>query len=69
MKVSTELLTIESGKTADAKLATAGYYPPQLTVAQLPAFAGVEGMLVYNVDTNKLNICVSGAWEAVTSST
>lgn len=75
MKLSTENVTIEAAgsltlaaaATLDAKLASAGFYPPQLATNKLPAAAGVKGMLVYNTTTNKLNISNGTAWEAVTS--
>ena len=75
MKLQTEKLTIEAAgeivtgaaATVDHKLATAGYYPPQIATGSLPAAAGVEGMVVYNTTTNKLNFSNGTAWEAVTS--
>lgn len=75
MEVSSELVKIEAaGKivsgaaaTVDHKLATAGFYPPQIATASLPAFAGVTGMIVYDTTTNKLVFSTGSAWETVTS--
>lgn len=75
MKVSTEKATIEAagelemlaGSVLDATLATAGFFPPQIAGASLPAAAGVEGMIAYNATTNKLNFSNGVAWEVVTS--
>ena len=69
MEVSTELVTIESGGQLDAKLATGGYYPPQIGTADLPAYADVEGMLVYDTTLNKLVVATAAGWETITSST
>ena len=75
MKLQTEKLTIEAAgeivtgaaATVDHKLATAGYYPPQIATASLPAYAGVEGMLVYDTTTNKMVFSTGSAWESITS--
>ena len=75
MEVSSELIKIEAaGKiesaaaaTVDHKLATAGYYPPQIATASLPPFAGVEGMLVYDTTLNKMVFSTGSAWETITS--
>ena len=76
MEVSSELVTIEAaGKivsgaaaTVDHKLATAGFYPPQIANASLPTASGVEGMIVYDTTNNKLVVSNGTAWETVTSS-
>ena len=67
MEVSTELLTIESGGILDGKLASAGFYPPQIANASLPAAANVEGMIVYDTTNNKLVFSNGTAYETVTS--
>ena len=68
MKVSTELLTIESGGVLDGKLATGGFYPPQIANASLPAATGVKGMVVYDATNDILVFSNGTAWEDVTSS-
>lgn len=43
---------------------------PKLTTTQRDALTGTDlytGLLIYNTTTNKLNVRVSAAWEAVTS--
>ena len=75
MEVSSELVTIEAaGKivsaaaaTVDHKLATAGFYVPQIATGSLPAAAGVEGMLIYDTTTNKLVVSNGTAYETITS--
>ena len=67
MKVSTELVVIESGGLLDAKLATAGFYVPLIANAALPAATGVEGMVAYDTNANKLVFSNGTAWEEVTS--
>jgi len=77
MKISTEKVTIEAGgtlesaaaATVDHKLATAGFYPPQIANASLPTASGVEGMIVYDTTNNKLVVSNGTAWETITSST
>ena len=77
MKVKTEQLDVEasgelsvgSGGTLDASAATAGFFPPQIANASLPAASGVEGMVVYDTTNNKLVFSNGSAWETVTSST
>ena len=69
MELSTELVTIESEGQLDGKLATGGYYPPQIATADLPAYADVEGMLVYDTTLGKLVIATAAGWETVSSST
>jgi hypothetical protein len=77
MKISTEKvdieaagdLTLAAGATLDAKLASAGFYPPQIATASLPAAAGVKGMIVYDTTANKLKVSNGSAWETITSST
>ena len=68
MKVSTEKVIIESGGIMDGKLATAGWYPPQIANASLPTASGVEGMIVYDLTNNKLVVSNGTAWETITSS-
>ena len=75
MEVSSEKIIVEAAgsltsaaaATVDHKLATAGFYPPQIATASLPAFAGVEGMIVYDTTTNKLVFSTGAAWETITS--
>ena len=69
MRESTEKVVIESGGALDGKLATVGWYPPQFLTGDLPAYAGVEGMLVYSLTLTKLLFSTGSAWETVTSST
>lgn len=77
MKVSTERVSIEAagtlesaaGATVDHKLATAGFYPPQIATASLPDASGVEGMIVYDTTANKLKVSNGTAWETITSAT
>jgi hypothetical protein len=43
---------------------------PKLTTAQRDALTGANlfpGLLIYNTTTNKLNVRVAAAWEAITS--
>lgn len=76
MRISTERvnieaagdLTLQAGATLDAKLGTAGFFPPQIATASLPAAAGVEGMVVYDTTDNKLKVSNGTSWETITSS-
>ncbi|NLG27000.1 MAG: hypothetical protein GX557_03765 [Chloroflexi bacterium] len=76
MRISTEKvnieaagdLTLQSGASLDARDGTAGFYPPQIATASLPAAAGVKGMLVYDTTANKLKVSNGSAWETITSS-
>jgi len=63
--------TVTSGAAAtiDHKLATAGFYVPQIANASLPTASGVEGMIVYDTTNNKLVVSNGTAWETITSST
>jgi hypothetical protein len=46
---------------------TQGFLPPRMTTAQRDAITSVPaGLMIYNTDTNKLNVFTT-AWEAVTS--
>lgn len=58
-----------AAKTADdGTPISAGIVPPKLTTAERDALTEVEsGMVIYNTTTNKLNVRVAAAWEAVTS--
>ena len=67
MQLSTELVTIESGGVLDGKLATLGFFPPQIANASLPAAASYEGMVVYDTTNNKLVFSNGTAYETVTS--
>ena len=75
MKVHTELVVIEAGgsieseaeATIDHKLATKGFFPPQLVTTSLPAAAGVEGVLFYDLTLKKLVVSNGSAYETVTS--
>jgi hypothetical protein len=60
-------ITMLAASILDGKLATGGFYPPQLATGDLPAFAGVTAMLVYNLTTNKLNWSNGAKWSAITS--
>jgi len=42
--------------------------PPQVTASQRTGLTTVAGALVYNLDTNKLNLYTGSGWEVVTSS-
>ena len=75
MKVQTEKLTIEpaghivtgAAATVDHKLATAGFYIPQIATTSLPAAAGVEGMIAYDLTLNKVVFSNGTAYETITS--
>jgi len=75
VKVSTEKVTIDASgditfaaaASLDAKLATAGFYPPQIATASLPTASGVKGMVVYDTTANKLKVSNGTAWETITS--
>ena len=75
MKLQSEKLTIEPGgeivtgaaATVDHKLATAGYYPPQSATLDLPTASGVEGMIIYDTDEQKLVVSNGAAYETITS--
>ena len=60
-------LSSAAAATVDHKLATAGFYPPQIANASLPAASGVEGMVAYDTTNNKLVVSNGTAWETVTS--
>lgn len=62
-------LTSGAAATVDHKLATAGFFPPQIAAASLPAAAGVEGMIAYDTTNNKLVVSNGAAWETITSAT
>ena len=61
-------LASEAGATVDHKLATAGFYPPQIANSALPDASGVEGMIVYDTTNDKLVVSNGTAWETITSS-
>ena len=75
MEISSELIKVEAAgelssgaaATVDHKLATAGFYPPQIATASLPTASGVEGMVAYDTTQNKLTFSNGTAWETVTS--
>lgn len=75
MELSSELIKVEAGgtlesaaaATVDHKLATAGFYPPQIANASLPTASGVEGMVVYDTTNNKLVFSNGTAYETITS--
>jgi len=47
---------------------TQGFLPPRMTTAQRDGISNpVEGLVVYNTTTSKLNVYNGSAWEAVTS--
>lgn len=51
-----------------SELRAGGFALPQYTTTARNAIASpVEGMLIYNTTTHKLNVRVAAAWEAVTS--
>ena len=65
---------LEVGGTTDASAVlgvtstTQGFLPPRMTTAQRNAIASpATGLIVYNTDTNKINVYTGAAWEAVTS--
>ena len=52
----------------DGTPVAAGYRLPNLTTAERDALTEVEpGLVVYNTTTNKANLRVAAAWEAITS--
>jgi hypothetical protein len=56
--------------TASAKIQLQRNAIPKLTTTQRDALTGTDlftGLLIYNTTTNKLNVRVAAAWEAVTS--
>jgi hypothetical protein len=53
----------------DVSSTTAGFLPPRMTTVQRDAIsAPVEGLMIYNITTHKLNVFTGTVWEAVTSS-
>ena len=67
MKEQIEKLTIESTGTIDASAATL-LYPPQMAAAARPTAAtAYKSIFLYNLDTNKLNVCVGASYQAVAS--
>lgn len=65
-------LTANTFNNASAKVqidsTTQGFLPPRMTVAQRDAIASpAAGLIIYNTTTNKLNVRVAAAWEAITS--
>ena len=43
-----------------------GFIPPRMTTAQRNTIANpVNGMMIFNTDTNQLEVCTGGAWGAV----
>ena len=67
LTTGTGAVTIGTGGTFDGKLATAGFYPPQIANGSLPTASGVEGMVAYDTTNNKLVVSNGTAWETVTS--
>lgn len=52
----------------DGNVIGGGVVLPHLTTTERDAIASpIEGTVVYNVTTGKLNVRVAAAWEAVTS--
>jgi len=48
---------------------TKGFLPPKMTAVQRDAIASpTSGLMIYNIDSNKLNFYNGAAWEQVTSS-
>lgn len=52
----------------DTMTVSSAFYPPILTTTARDALTAVEGMVIYNTSTNKLNFYNGTAWEVVTSS-
>ena len=46
---------------------SAALVPTRMTTVQRDALTAVTGMVIYNTTTNKLNVRVAAAWEAITS--
>lgn len=47
---------------------TQGFCPPRMTTTQRDAISSpIEGLVIYNTSTHKLNVRVAAAWEAITS--
>ena len=46
---------------------TAPFYPPVVTTTQRNAMTVTKGAMVFNSETNKLNVYSGAAWEVVTS--
>ena len=46
---------------------TAPFYPPVVTTSQRNSMTVTKGAMVFNSETNKLNVYSGAAWEVVTS--
>lgn len=70
MELRPSTIVLGAGCTLDASAVTTKFILPTFTAAARPTAAtAIKGMLIYNTDTNKLNICTGSAWQAVTSAT
>lgn len=60
-------LTAAGALTFGAGVTTPGLRVQNMTGAQRDALTASAGTIIYNTTTNKLNVRVAAAWEAVTS--
>ena len=49
----------------DVSSTTSGFIPPRMTTAQRDSLAHVEGMAIYNTETDQLEVYTGSAWETV----
>lgn len=60
--------TANAAALLDLASTTKGFLPPRMTTTERDAIASPPaGLMIYNTTTNKLNVRVAAAWEAVTS--
>lgn len=58
----------DASAALDITSTTKGFLPPRMTTTQRDAISSpLEGLIVYNVTTHKLNVRTASAWEAITS--
>ena len=65
--IRTTIDKVATDQTPD-ELAGQGVWPPRYTTAARDALVNPStGLVIYNTTTNKLNVRVAAAWEAITS--
>lgn len=58
----------DSSAALEISSTTGGFLPPRMTTAQRDAISSpVAGLVIYNTETNKLNVYNGASWETVTS--
>jgi hypothetical protein len=62
LKVGIRTNSIDSGAALEIDGTTGGVLFPRLTAAQRGALTPVNGLVIYNSDTNKLQVYAGGAW-------